>query len=140
MVKEIESDEDILKCREAFLDLRPHIEASAFPTILRSMINDGFKVIFVEQDGKAVSVAGFWTGYKLHRGNYIYIDDLNTLPDYRKKGFAAKIMDWIIAHADQNNIDQIHLDSGVLRHDAHRFYLSKKFIISSHHFVLNKKS
>ncbi|MBL7914599.1 MAG: aminoalkylphosphonic acid N-acetyltransferase [Bacteroidetes bacterium ADurb.Bin397] len=139
MVKEITSDEDIFKCREAFLDLRPHIEAAAYPAILKSMINDGFKVVFIERDGKAVSVAGFWSGYKLHRGNYIYIDDLNTLPDYRKNGYAGMIMDWIIAYANQNKIDQIHLDSGVMRFDAHRFYLSKKFIISSHHFVLGKK-
>jgi hypothetical protein len=30
----------------------------------------------------------------------------------------------------------LHLDSGVRRFDAHRFYLNKRMNISSHHFSM----
>jgi len=35
---------------------------------------------------------------------------------------------------------QLHLDSGVQRFSAHRFYLSKRMEISSHHFSLKLDS
>jgi len=137
MTQVADTDEKILKCKAAILNLRPHINSDDYFSIIKNMVSEGFILVFIEEDKQAVSVAGFWKEYKLHRGNSIYIDDLNTLPDYRKKGYAAIIMDWIIDYAKKNNIAQIHLDSGVHRFDAHRFYLKKNFNITSHHFVLN---
>ncbi|HMT29947.1 MAG TPA: GNAT family N-acetyltransferase [Bacteroidia bacterium] len=131
-----DSDEKILKCRKALLDLRPHINEDEFPDIIRRMIKDGYCLIYVEDNNEAASVAGFFTGYKLHRGNYLYIDDLNTLPTFRKMGYAEILMKWIVNYAKQNNVDQIHLDSGVQRFDAHRFYLKQGFDITSHHFAM----
>jgi GNAT superfamily N-acetyltransferase len=136
MVQKALTTEDVLKCREVVRDLRPHITEESYFTIMMKMIGEGYTLLYIEEDGKAVSFAGFVKGYKLHRGNYIYIDDLNTLPGYRKKGYASLLMDEIEAVGKKENAKEIHLDSGVQRHDAHRFYLSRKFIISSHHFVL----
>ena len=136
MVRKALTTEDVMKCREVIRDLRPHIPEESYVAIMMKMIGDGYTLLYIEEDGKAVSFAGFVKGYKLHRGNYIYIDDLNTLPAYRKKGHASMLMDHIEAIGREENVNEIHLDSGVQRHDAHRFYLSRKFIISSHHFVL----
>ncbi len=136
MIQIADTNEKILKCKAALLDLRPHINPDEYLSILKNMVADGFILVFIEEDNQAVSVAGFRMEYKLHRGNSIYIDDVNTLPDYRKNGYAGQIMDWIIDYAKNNNIGQIHLDSGVHRYDAHRFYLKKGYNITSHHFVL----
>lgn len=136
MVRKALTLEDVMKCREVVRDLRPHISEESYGDIMMKMIGDGYHLLYIEDAGKAVSFAGYVKGYKLHRGNYIYIDDLNTLPAHRKKGHAAQLMDEIEAIGKAENVNEIHLDSGVHRHDAHRFYLSRKFIISSHHFVL----
>lgn len=41
--------------------------------------------------------------------------------------------------AREKDYDQFHLDSGVQRFGAHRFYLTKRMDISSHHFALRLK-
>jgi GNAT superfamily N-acetyltransferase len=136
MVQVADNIQSIEKCRKVLLDLRPSVNEKEFVSIITAMIADGYKLVFIEENGFAVSAAGFVTGYNLYRGNYLYIDDLNTLPGYRKKGYAQLLMNWIFAFADENKIKQVHLDSGVNRFDAHRFYLNNRFIISSHHFSL----
>jgi hypothetical protein len=41
-----------------------------------------------------------------------------------------------VAEARATGCAKLELDSGVQRFDAHRFYLRKRMIISSHHFSL----
>jgi hypothetical protein len=45
-------------------------------------------------------------------------------------------MDWLIAEARRRECDELHLDSGVLRFQAHRLYHSRRLEISSHHFSI----
>ena len=40
---------------------------------------------------------------------------------------------------EQAFVDQVHLDSGPQRHDAHRLYLNHGFKIIGHHLALNLK-
>ncbi len=82
-------------------------------------------------------VAGFNIGEKLAWGKHIYIDDLVTNEQFRSTGAGAYLMTWFKAYAQEQGCGQIHLDSGVQRFAAHRFYLREHFNIASHHFVLN---
>jgi len=131
-----DTDERILFCFDVMYELRTHLVKENFLEQVRRMQKEKFMIVYIEQDGKAICAAGFRMEEMLHRGKSIYVDDLVTLSEYRSKGAGGKMMDWIIDFAKKNNCKQIHLDSGVQRFDAHRFYLSKGFVISSHHFVL----
>jgi len=131
-----DTSEKILKCKQVLLDFRPQLNESNFMDVMQKLHNNGSVIIYTEENGIAVSVALFETGFKIHRGNYLYIDDLATLPEYRNRGYAAALLNWIELYARDRNIDQIHLDSGVHRHDAHKLYLKRDYIISGHHFVL----
>jgi len=42
--------------------------------------------------------------------------------------------DWLEAVAREDGCGQLHLDSGVQRFDAHRFYFTRGMAIRSHHF------
>jgi GNAT superfamily N-acetyltransferase len=141
MVKIAESDSDILKCREVLSCLRPHLKEEFFLDTVRKTLADNRLLIYVEENGKAVSASVFEWGYNLYRGRYIYIDDLITLPQARGKGYASELLDWIIKYAEEKNFDQVHLDSGVNtgRFDAHRLYHNKRFNITSLHFALKIK-
>lgn len=141
MVKIAESDSDILKCREVLSNLRPHLKEEFFLDAVRKTLADNRLLIYVEENGKAVSASVFEWGYNLYRGKYIYIDDLNTIPDARGKGYASELLDWIIKYAEEKKFDQVHLDSGVNtgRFDAHRLYHNKRFNITSLHFALKVK-
>ena len=133
-VHRAQSDEDILKCWDVLLALRPHLHQEDFVERIRRQMEGGYRLAFVEADGKAVSAAGYRFVEYLAWGKAIYIDDLSTLPDARGKGYAGELLDWLIAEARREGCAQIHLDSGPQRHDAHRLYLNKRFRITSHHF------
>ena len=66
----------------------------------------------------------------------MYIEDLVTDPERRSSGLGRVMMDWLKSHAREHECEQIHLDSGVQRFPAHRFYLREGFNIASHHFSI----
>jgi GNAT superfamily N-acetyltransferase len=136
------TDADISKCRRAIQALRPLLSDDAYVIAIRKTLTDNRQMVFVDGHAEAAAVAVFETGYNLFRGKYIYIDDLSTLPEYRGKGYAGKLLDWIFEYAEKENYDQIHLDSGVneSRTDAHRLYLNKRFEIASLHFTAKLNS
>ncbi len=131
------NEEDYLLCKKAILALRPGISEGAYPEMIRRTLADNRRMIFIGKDGIAAAVAVFETGFNLHRGSYIYIDDLSTVPEYRGHGYAGKLIDWILDYAKAEGYHQVHLDSGVTleRTEAHRLYLNKRFVVTSLHFV-----
>jgi GNAT superfamily N-acetyltransferase len=82
-------------------------------------------------------VAGFRVIRNLAWGDTLYVDDLSTHPDARRRGHAMALLEWCAAEARQLGCDELHLDSGVgpEREDAHRLYLNAGMRITSHHFA-----
>lgn len=81
-----------------------------------------------------VAVAGFIIGHKLAWGKHLYVDDLVTDANSRSTGAGQALINWLTDHAVANECEQFHLDSGVQRFAAHKFYLREGFHIASHHF------
>ncbi len=75
--------------------------------------------------GKPVAAAGFRIGENLASGKHLYIDDLVTLPAVRSKGYGAALLAWLVELAKSEGAQQLHLDSGTERIDAHRFYFGR---------------
>ncbi|MCF0038480.1 GNAT family N-acetyltransferase [Dyadobacter fanqingshengii] len=138
-VQIVKTEGDIQKCRRAIQALRPQLVDDLYLEAVKKTLADKRQIIFIEENDEAAAVAVFETGYNLFRGNYIYIDDLSTLPEQRGKGYAGILIDWILDFAEKENYAQVHLDSGVseARTDAHRLYLNKRFQVTSLHFVTN---
>ncbi|MBD2751932.1 GNAT family N-acetyltransferase [Spirosoma validum] len=142
-IKIATSDDDIKRCLPAMLALRSHLTPeSAFERIRFQQDNDGFILAFVEEDDSSEPVYAV-VGYRflnfLYSGKTIYIDDLSTLPEARGKGYASKLLDFVVEQAQQAGCQCVSLDSGQnpARYDAHRLYLNKRFNIVSHHFKLD---
>jgi GNAT superfamily N-acetyltransferase len=119
-------------------ELRPHLTKENIVEIIPGMISRGYHLIYIEENGKAVCASGYRFTEHLHWGKAIYIDDLSTLPEGRKKGYARQLLDYIANAARENNCREVHLDSGCIpsRYDAHRLYIRYGFNITSHHFAL----
>ncbi len=128
----------ILKCFDVLHVLRPHLEKENFVNLIQGMISRGYNLIFIEENGRAIAAAGFRLTEHLAWGKPIYIDDLSTLPEARKKGLATTLLDYICSRAKELGYTQIHLDSGCNenRYEAHRLYFKYGFNITSHHFAL----
>ena len=84
--------------------------------------------------GEVKAVAGFRLSEALAWGKYMYIDDLVTASQARSKGYGGQLFDWLFEYAAAQGCEQIHLDSGVQRKDAHRFYEREGMTVSSLHF------
>lgn len=100
---------------------------------------EGYRLLgaFEEGEREAVAVAGFRAAHGLAWGHYLYVDDLATLPQARRRGHGRALLDWLGEEAGRLGCDQLHLDSGVGldRADAHRVYLNSGMVIAAHHFA-----
>ena len=131
-----ESDKELRECFSVFKVLRPHLNEEKFLPQVRRQQEQGFQVLALKHDGDVKSAAGFRFAEYLAWGKVLYIDDLITLPEEKKQGFAGQLLDWLIAHAQSQKCDGLHLDTGYARHDAHRLYLRKGLQLNCHHLAL----
>lgn len=136
-IKQAKEREDFLTCWEVVRELRPHLDEDRYLTLMLYMIDEGYTLIYIEENGKGVSFCGYRPVTMLHRGRSLYIDDLCTLPEARGKGYARALLNYVLREARKEDLQTIHLDSGYHRHDAHRTYLNFGFRMTSHHFAMD---
>ena len=100
---------------------------------------EGYRLVgvFEDEPTHALAVAGFRVGHMLAWGRYLYVDDLSTLPEGRRRGYGRQLLEWLTEEGRRLGCEQLHLDSGVAadRYDAHRLYLNTGLAITSHHFA-----
>src|SRR5262245_17429491 len=109
------------------VQLRTNLVESEFVTrIQRQKQAAGYTLIFLEEDGRVKSLAGFRISECLYSGRYLYVDDLATDESSRSQGYGAMLFDWLVRHAKANDCDVLTLDSGVQGFAAHRFYLERR--------------
>ena len=129
-------DEEIQDCFAVMSELRPHVPAEEFlPRVRRQMEFAGYRLAYLA-DGEVKAVAGFRISECLAWGRFMYVDDLVSKGGERSQGYGGQLFDWLVEYARGEGCDQFHLDSGVQRFAAHRFYLAKRMSIEAHHFGL----
>lgn len=130
-----ETDEEILGSYKLMKQLRHHLEEETYLARIRQLQREyGYRLIILIEDGEAKASAGYRMCDSLAWGKYLYVDDLITDEASRSNGYANQLIDWLEKELKKNKCVAMHLDSGVHRYDAHRFYLNKKMKISCHHF------
>lgn len=138
-IKFATNEQSILACYQVIKQLRPHFTSEQkFVLQVQRQMQQGYKLIFIEQE-VVRAVSGYRYLEFLAWGKVLYIDDLVTDSSNRKNGYASTLVDFLFSEAKKEQCDQVHLDSGPLRHDAHRLYLSLGFKITGHHFSFNLK-
>jgi GNAT superfamily N-acetyltransferase len=136
-IKLAETDHEIAACHGVMVELRPHVDLDRFVERVRRQIEDhNYSLAYVETDGKVRAVAGFRVSENLAWGDFLYVDDLVTAESERSKGHGEALLEWMVGHARARGCQQLHLDSGVQRFAAHRFYLRHRMDIASHHFSM----
>jgi GNAT superfamily N-acetyltransferase len=128
--------QDFTRCFEVMKELRPHHTVESFLIAMEAMKKEGYHLLYLEDEGNIVSVAGFRFTTTLYDSLIIDFDDFVTIDGGRSKGYGAKLFDHLVSIAKERNIKAIHLNSAHHRYDAHRFYLNKKMKIIAHHFRL----
>ena len=131
------SDSDLRAAYPVMRQLRPSLEEEAFVAQARRQLQtQPWRLALLEHEGRVVACAGFRVGEWLSWGRALYVDDLVTDELERSKGHGDALFDWLVATARAEGCETLHLDSGVQRFAAHRFYLRKRMSITAHHFAM----
>ncbi len=135
-IKLAQSDAEIEACYPVLSQLRPQVQENEFMRAIKRMSVDGYQLSYLRDGGVVQTVAGFRISESFGWGRYLYVDDLVTIEGARSKGYGEKMFAWLVTHACAQRCQQLHLESGVQRYAAHKFYLRNGMRISSHHFQL----
>ena len=134
MPKQAITDNEIENCFDVMSELRTHLKRKEFLNTIRQMEQEGYKLAFIEDEGKVVATAGYRIYTNLFMGKHLYVDDLVTLGNSRSQGYGEKMVKWLRNEARKENCNFYHLDSGTHRSEAHKFYFRQGFTIASYHF------
>lgn len=132
----LESESELALVCPVLLQLRPQYSQESLLQQIRQQRTAGYQLAYVSDGDRVLSVAGFVINTKLAWQKHLYIDDLVTDATQRSTGAGRLLLGWLKDHARAQGCQQLHLDSGVNRFGAHRFYLREGFVISSHHFAI----
>jgi GNAT superfamily N-acetyltransferase len=132
-----DTQEEIRRCHSVIRELRPLFrEPEQFVERVLHQQKEGYQLAYLESEGEVCAVAGYRVLESLFSGKFLYVDDLVTSQCDRSRGFGGQLLDWLIERARGHGCENLELDSGVQRFDAHRFYFSKRMSISSYHFQI----
>ena len=135
LVQKVTTKEQILATRDVMRQLRPKLSRDGYlTTVKRMQQTDGYRLAAAYDEGVVRAVAGYRFMEMLFSGRILYVDDLSTDERHRSKGYGKLLLDWLKAEAKAHGCEQLHLDSGVQRERAHRFYFREGLTICCYHF------
>ncbi|EGW22809.1 GCN5-related N-acetyltransferase [Methylobacter tundripaludum SV96] len=135
LIKLAQNDNEIADCFHVMKQLRTELEEASFVPLVRELMSDGYQLAYLRDETQVVCVAGFKISKNLFFGKHLYVEDLSTLDSERSKSYGKQTMVWLRNLAAAEGCSAIHLDSGVQRHRAHKFYLNRDMNIVCYHFA-----
>ena len=130
----IEEEAEISECLSLMQQLRPHLKEEGFTQQISAQIKEGYTLLCMRKKSEVIALCGCRVSTSLAWGKHLYIDDLVTSENERSLGYGQEMMAFVIRFAKEKGCSEIHLDSGVQRYEAHKFYLREGFKTTSHHF------
>ena len=134
-IKLAETDAEIAACFPVMQELRGDLLESEFVDTIKRLKRNGYHLAYLAESSVPVALAGFRFGESLAWKRYMYVDDLVTSSSERSKGHGAAMLAWLSEYAEREACMTFHLDSGVQRKEAHRFYEREGLQLPSYHFA-----
>lgn len=133
-IKLCESLEDIKNCFPVVNQLHSDFTLAEYLETTERLMSTGYRLLSLDVNGTVKSVAGFHLGESYAWKKYLYVDDMVTDENSRSNGYGEKMLEWIEAFAHEKNCKMLHLDSRVIRHAAHKFYINHGLVQGGYHF------
>ena len=125
---------EILACWKPIVALRPMLQQNDVIDLIQNQQLEGYNLLYIEDGGEVVSIAGYRIFSMLYVGKQLYVDDLSTLETARGKGYGTTLLKHLYEVARAAGCKTIQLDSGPTRTVAHKLYFNEGFTIGSFHF------
>ena len=135
----MDDGEALSACFRVFTFLRPHLDETTFVNRVLIQAKESYRIAYIQHESEVIAAAGYRVATFLAWGRVLYIDDLITHPEKKQVGLGGALLDWLLDQGKRLACDEVHLDTGHQRHDAHRLYLNKGFVLSSHHMSVRLK-
>ncbi len=133
-IKQMESAAEIASTFAVMNQLRPALVEETYVERIQAMQRAGYRLAAVVVDGEVQAVAGYRFMEMLYAGMLLYVDDLITSANQRSSGHGKALLEWLKAEAKAQGCNELHLDSGVQREQAHKFYFREGLTINAYHF------
>jgi GNAT superfamily N-acetyltransferase len=131
----VATDEELRRCYPVMRELRPQLNEASFIARVQRQQASGYRLACLCAGGEVMALAGFRFGESLAWGRFLYVDDLVTRAAARSCGHGRRLLAWLHEQARLEGCEQLHLDSGVQREGAHRFYQREGMARAGYHFV-----
>lgn len=132
---DLENSQELTRCFRVFKSLRPHLDQVEFIRRVQLQAGESYQIAVIEIEQEVVAAIGYRVQHFLAWGKVLYLDDLITDPEKKKAGYASTLLQWLSGQAKILLCDEVHLDTGYQRHDAHRLYLKHGFDLHCHHLA-----
>lgn len=116
--------------------LRMQLDPEAWARVRTDPLGQRPTFTVAVEGGRVTAVAGWRLMATTSSGRRLYVDDLVTDEGARSQGHGRALLGHLRGRAAELGASALHLDSGVQRFDAHRFYLRERMAIADHHFVV----
>lgn len=134
-IDEVVNSADITDTHEVMSELRPGYTRDCYRQfVAEQLLGNGVRMAALREGDTVKAVVTFRISASLAWGKFIYVDDLVTMQNGRSSGFGKTLLDWVCDRGREAGCAELHLDSGVQRHAAHRFYLRERMDIVFYHF------
>ena len=136
-VKVVSTEEEVRAVSPVVLQLRTHLNEKDLVSAVGRMRREGYRLIAAYDDGGGdpVGAAGFRVHEMLAYGKILYVDDLVVSENARSGGVGKALLGWLEGEARRAGCTGLHLDSGVQRARAHRFYFREGMAVYNFHFA-----
>ncbi len=139
-IKELSTIDEMLANIDVIRELYPEMTEEKYRELLVKMLPNSYGQIAVFKDEKCVAISGFWLGTKLWCGDYLELDNVVVLDEFRSHGIGKLMSDYLEVKAKKLNCTILALDAYTYNFGAHKFYYNQGYGPKGFHFVkiLNK--
>ncbi|CAF1214268.1 unnamed protein product [Rotaria sordida] len=142
-LSENEYEQFLIRVHNIYLQLRPHlpIDQKTYIDQIRNIRHNGSVRIIIainnNDKNEVLGLAAYRVVYNIKYGKHIYCDDLVTSENRRSLGVGRCLINYMKNEGKKLDINQLTLDSGCQRGQAHKFYYREGFIISQFGFKMS---
>ncbi|WP_129114240.1 GNAT family N-acetyltransferase [Halegenticoccus tardaugens] len=127
-IRELKTEPEWRAAFPVMRQLRTHLDADEFVSLVRGMRGDGYRLFALAAEGddagdrEVVALVGVGISTNMYHGRHAWVYELVTDADHRSKGYGGRLLSFVEEWAAKEGCERLALSSGLQRADAHRFY------------------
>lgn len=114
--------------------LRPHLADDYAATMAGIFADGGEMIVAMNSAGDVAGVAVYRCFRNTFSGVRFYVDDLVVDVSQRSSGVGKAMLAWMRQEAARRGANDLQLESGTQRTQAHKFYFREGFVINAFSF------